>query len=135
MKYSNAQIRGAILRAADRIERDPDSYYFGNPHCGARTNCAYAKIGEELGYTSGAREVVNFLASMLGLEYHGLFTGTLYDLLSTHGSDWAVNGLTVVPAIRAIANRYFPAEKANDPAFVKFMQSLGPKSVSEMEAA
>ncbi len=72
MKYSNAQIREAILKAADRIERNPDGYNFysnGKPDCGS-PGCMMGWIGFELGFDAHPYACyVTPLRDALGFDY------------------------------------------------------------------
>jgi hypothetical protein len=110
--YTHAEIRGAILRAADRIEGDPGCYDFGSlfvPNaCGTR-GCMWGWIGFELGSLGGAQ-----IASVSNIVVHDPMPGCLvrdghlYDFCLAVGYDHGT-ATDAATALRAYADKYYPA--------------------------
>lgn len=127
MTYTNAQIRGAILRAADRIDRAPESYNFCRSSvpkndCGTEA-CMWGWIGFELGMYGAVNAEV---ASACGITE----TPVGAACLTAHLYLFCKSVHCAVPTeLRAYADEFFPADEKLDPAFTKFMQSF--KAVTE----
>lgn len=119
--FTKAEIRGAILRAADRIEALPSSYRFmalGLPDgdgCGT-PHCMIGWIGHELGMTG---YVFNVTAKTDISELQ---------LYSSCQVGYTKEASKAVARMRAYADRYFPAEVAEpstpalEPSYLTFRQ-------------
>lgn len=116
--FTTSQIRSAILRAADRIEREPGCYNFGSidtPRSGGcgTPHCMLGWIGFELCiYNECITRVYEVLDISVGYP--------LYEMCAVgHTVD---AGIAAV-GMRAYADKYFPAEKL-DAAYVAFRSTL-----------
>jgi hypothetical protein len=108
--YTHAEIRGAILRAADRIEGDPGCYDFGSlfvPNsCGTR-GCMWGWIGFELGGFGG--RCVGHVSKVVAPEFGSFGTDShLYDFCLAVGYDHGT-ATDAATALRAYADKYYPA--------------------------
>ncbi len=106
--YTTAQIRAAILRAADHIERNPQSYDFvrsdtPSTDCGT-TACMWGWIGYFLGMP--AHSLNAQVATACGIGSPGSCnTRHLYSFCKSCRVD-------VPNELRRYADKYFPAEAA-----------------------
>lgn len=116
--YTKAEIRGAILRAADRVERNPSSYQFScgsvpdrDDGCGT-TACMWGWIGYELQMHGRINADVARACGAATPTDSVCETGHLYQFCL------AQDDFDAVPRnLRAYADKYFPAEvaaQAND---------------------
>lgn len=118
--YTPAAIRAAILRAADRVEREPWCYRFdvlSVPACGS-IGCMWGWIGHELGMaadTPNAR-----VAIAIGVSA----TGYLYAFCATFGCGDFHDAAQVAAAMRAYADEHFKAATF-DAAYLAFRADLG----------
>jgi hypothetical protein len=106
MTFTHEQIRAAILRAADRIEREPGCYDFNggwvpSGSCGT-TACMWGWIGLELGMPVGAPNMEVSDAAGVPNTWH------LYNFCRGLGDFPHHEAGTVPTALRAYANKYFP---------------------------
>lgn len=114
--FTHSEIRGAILRAADRIERTPTSYNFckmtvpNDGGCGTQA-CMWGWIGYELGMRDAGNEAVAFSLGLTKADsFYGVAaTGHLYDFCR------AIDAESVPSHLRAYADKYFPAQVAAPP--------------------
>jgi hypothetical protein len=128
--YTHAEIRGAILRAADRIERAPASYHYLDglhvPRHGCGTiACMWGWIGFELGMEAGTRNAS--VAEELGL---GPNTDHLYSFCRDYGDFPHHEASTAPAALRAYADKYYPAvaevaENTNTATWASVKQATG----------
>lgn len=111
MKYTNEQIRGAILRAADRIEREPSCYRFqsiGIPDCGT-SGCMWGWIAFEMGNINDwdigpTCETVTGKSLFEGAQEHlYAFSKTVSEHLNYQDKP-----LVAAACLRAYADKYFP---------------------------
>lgn len=120
MKFTTQEIRGAILRAADRIERNPEFYDFRKTQqptdCGTPA-CMFGWIAFELGSPlemHGHRMLVHRFAQFIrtgGVSADwGYHFRELYDMCDGDHNDAKV----AVAAMRAYADKYFPAEQVEE---------------------
>jgi hypothetical protein len=138
MKFTKSEIRAAILKAADTIERDGDLWNFGEvlvPDCGT-PGCALGWIGFHLGIPVG--DPVTRTARVLYGEDHkgnGFYDGRFYREIKKLGVGIAMCGASDVPgALRSFADANFPAEKSKaglDSAYLSFRNRF----VAEQESA
>lgn len=135
--YTKAQVRAAILRAADRVEREPSCYRFNGttvpPGCGT-PSCMLGWIGFELGIPAG--ELVHRLAEFLhtGNMPHTWDLSYACNLYNSCEFGYVHNPAIAAAGMRAYADRYFPADAPevvsapNDiyplPAFHRFLESV-----------
>lgn len=127
--YTNAQIREAILRAADHIEQNPWLYnyaYTRTPDCGTPA-CMWGWIGFFLGYAKG--ESIGFIARQIvpsSVTRDGVETTHLYEFRKSIGIEY--DSATVddaVAALRSYADKFWPAEKpAFNSAYLAFKRAL-----------
>lgn len=140
-KYTNGEIRAAIYRAADRIERNPKLWSFAKtsiPDCGT-PGCALGWIGVELGFEQ--RAGIFGVGVALYPELANIYTtpgnamSKFYDAMSDIDWKWTSDAGVAAKTMRAYADKYFPAEVAAEPAldsaFVAFRESF----TRSMEAA
>jgi hypothetical protein len=112
MTFTHEQIRAAILRAADRIEREPASYNFckffvpNEDGCGTQA-CMWGWIGFELGLRGASLMKVAKACDVTDVPdgYHNI-TGHLYSFCVNFNR--MVDG-KAHEALRAYADKYFPA--------------------------
>lgn len=121
MNYSNTQIRSAILRAADRIERE-DSYY---NHCKASVGgggCVLAHIGEQLGMADGTEATQ--VSRAIGIPMKGSidYSTDLFRFLQANYGDrckddktWGRDRNLAAAGLRAFADVRFPAPSKDEP--------------------
>jgi hypothetical protein len=129
--YTHAEIRGAILRAADRIERDPTSYdYLGGlnvPRHGCGTiACMWGWIGFELGMEAGTCNAS--VAEAIGASFRS--TDHLYSFCRDYGDFPHHEASTAPAALRAYADKYYPAvaevaESADTATWASVKQATG----------
>lgn len=114
--FTNEQIRSAILRAADRIERDPSSYSFGAcltaGDCGTPL-CMIGWIAHEIGFTKTI-VVSQFMELMRtgvdpGVNWTGRYADELYRMIDARDAGGASVGKCVA-GMRAYADKFYPAE-------------------------
>jgi hypothetical protein len=111
VKYSNEQIRAAILRAATAVEFDRANYRFREIKVGdcGTPMCMWGWIGRELGMEN--ETFVFSVAKAMGLsERH------LYNLVDFSNGGDIHNPETAANAMRKLANLYFPAPPVVLPA-------------------
>jgi hypothetical protein len=144
MKYTNEQIRGAILRAADRIERDPGSMNHG--YCkvgdvgGIGFGCVWAHIGDGLGMSR--EDTAMRVAEACGIDMpqicadNALFSicrqlfveskhNTVHYNVNNTPDIWSQFPDVAVAGLRAFADKHFPTvREKHDPAFLRFKQSF-----------
>jgi hypothetical protein len=129
--FTRAQIRGAILRAADRIEREPGSYDFqqiGMPPeggCGM-PYCMFGWIGFELGSKQDLSHRV--ATEIAGGDPRNNYilndaANEMYKFAGQVAPDFQRNALEAARAMRAWADARFPAEKL-DKAYIAFRSTL-----------
>jgi hypothetical protein len=121
--YSKQQIRGAMLRAADRIEQDPKVFNFCRlsvPACGT-PGCAAGWIGFELGIPAG--EGIASVMRRIGIgdphQYnnYSVFQNQMFEI----SQQWPNSAMVCASTLRAYADKYFPADTTElDPAFTRF---------------
>lgn len=110
--YSRSEIRGAILRAAERIERDPRMWDFNKIYvpsdCGTPA-CALGWIGFELGMEvskSIGRTARALFGSDGAMKFYRDFN------MASGQSISIIDGPDVPRALRAYADRYFSATES-----------------------
>jgi hypothetical protein len=142
--YTNQQIRGAILRAADTIERDPGLWNWNNTDvprndCGTPA-CALGWIGFHLGirrYCAGSDLSASASVEQVSpVLMNGSGSFAFYDAMREIDLEWRSTHAHIAPALRKFADRYFPAEAADkseqlDPAYLAFKRAF----VNAVEAA
>lgn len=123
MNYTKTQIRTAILRAADHIARNPNDFNWKSVHVGGcgTPACAVGWIGAFLGipatgkYPNGApyKENIETVAKAVGV--HNM---DFYRRMRGIDKDWRTEHARIAPALRAYADKYFPAEVIADPTHI-----------------
>lgn len=120
--YTPEEIRGAILRAADRIEGgapyDFDGHGVDGQNMGKRCGpCMWGHIGRELSMSN----VSNIdIAEAIGV----MTTSALYELRGDFGIAASQRDPAVAAKmLRAFADAKFPAAQL-DPAFLRFRESF-----------
>lgn len=140
-KYTNDQIRSAILRAADRIEREPGCYSFGNVYapvqgggCGTEF-CMLGWIGHELG---SAQKLSHYVAAeILGMDVkrdYNIAANKIYDFIRASGFvDFQRSAKHAADGMRSVADKFFPASSTPDldSAYLAFRAAF----TGSMEAA
>lgn len=136
--FSNADIRQAILRAADRIEREPKSYNFMRMYTprGGDVACMWGWVGHELGMQP---QTPNFrVASACGIPDGQ--TGHLYEYCNRSHSwrfwdstFYQTSAKSAARQMRSYAEKFYPAEKL-DPDFLKWRVSFVPRLVHQKES-
>jgi len=131
--YTSQQIRGAILRAADRIERQPTSYDFMETHLPGDNGCntPHCMLGW-IGYELRSKQISahHVAAEILGMDTateYNVAANSIYDFIAAAGFlDYQRDAKQAADGMRKFADRYFPAEKAEqlDPAYLAFRSSL-----------
>jgi hypothetical protein len=126
--YTNQQIRGAILATANLFEQRPELWKFSRidvPECGS-PGCAIGYITHFLGMRDifGFRKTTELLVADADLD--GMPGSVFYGRtgLSSYVEPQKVPGI-----LRAYADRYFPAAKAEkadqlDPAYLAFKRAF-----------
>lgn len=102
-------IRDAILKAADHIEREPRTYDFCGmyvPGCGS-VGCLWGWIGYFLGMPADTCNMA--VANEIGIPS----TGHLYRFGSEVLGDWSYQNdpKAAAKVLRLYADKYYPAEK------------------------
>lgn len=117
MKYTNEQIRGAILRAATRVETNMQCYDFYRtrvPDC-ETPGCLWGWIGFELGFKAKTR--IGEVCEAMGMNENHLYSEChpLYNLGLVKGYDRAQCTVKAVEGMRKFADKYYPitAPKSN----------------------
>jgi hypothetical protein len=143
-QFTNGEIRAAIYRAAAHIESHPDKYDFWRCYLPASDDCGCMlfHVGRELGLKDhpnvNAQQVVGEI--IIGdRKFHPWSTNYgahFYFWLDANGFAGYQSAPTVAAsALRAYADKYFPADEAEKPAldsaFLKFRDSF----VRSMESA
>lgn len=144
--YTKQQIRGAILRAADQIKSRPHLFNFGNcsiPDCGS-PGCAIGWCGAELGLEGIINEASPILvgwADTSPVPHDERWLGNqfcdqeFYDRMDSIGpANWRTNAHECARALRAYADKYWPAEQL-DPAYVAFKRALTGRALGAGEEA
>jgi hypothetical protein len=114
-------VRDAILKAADHIERNPQAYNFWKtdvPDCGT-PGCMLGWIAASAGQAVGRpfNEI-----SILGVD-SSVFYERIYAASGSFAC--ALTGETAPRALRLYADKYHPAEPKDDSgAFTRFMDKL-----------
>lgn len=129
MKYTNAQIRGACLRAADRIAREPSCYNFDNwripkYECGT-TGCMWGWLAFELGITgSGVVEIARRVLNEANIPFEGWDAPRhLYAFAERISPRFIGDPASAARCLRLYADKYFPVQ-AMDPAYLAFKSTL-----------
>lgn len=125
---TNQEIRSAILRAADRIEREPQRYDFSridtpdkDGDCGT-PYCMWGWVGFELGMHG---VTIDRVADAVGYNMRDLYACCAVGHTADPGI--AASGL------RAFADLHWPQTKQLDPAFLRLRASL-PSLAAQMRA-
>jgi hypothetical protein len=124
--YSKEEIRSAILRAADSIDRDESLWNYGNCYIGScgTPMCAAGWIGFHLGFAPDTS--VNTVCEVM----RGYGVGYPYDVFDDRmqaiDRHWHWEPARATATLRTYADKYFPAEKraALDKAYLAFRASL-----------
>lgn len=107
-------IREAILRAADHIERNPGEFDFQRtytpsaPGCGT-PGCALGWIGCFLGLKSDASTVD--VAVAMGITGRLVASWTFYDRMEEISRDWHITAGVCAKTMRLYADKYHPAPR------------------------
>src|SRR5262245_28969527 len=123
MKYTNAEIRAAILRAADSIESDRGLWDYRTTRIGdcGTPMCAAGWIAFHLGIEHSISGVGNACRSFVvpGVNAYLVFE----DQMDSVNIRWRKSANDAVSALRAYADKYFPAESRAlvkyDPSYLK----------------
>jgi hypothetical protein len=129
--YTHAEIRGAILRAATTVERDPKLFKWSVchiPECGT-PGCAVGWIGAHLGIP--ANESLEQVARELGVL--DVFYERMSEVTQQFGwsyGQWRDSAEYAATALRAYADKYYPAvaevaESADTATWASVKQATG----------
>jgi hypothetical protein len=122
--YTHAEIRGAILRAAERIENAPQCYDHGYSEIGdvAKKNrgCVLAHIGYSLGMDADL--IAHRVANAIGIKMRDAcdYQSHLFKFLTDNFGDpitwptapqvaWTQDASIASKGLRAYADKYYPA--------------------------
>lgn len=111
-------IREAILKAADWIEKNPHLYNFDRtrvPDCNT-PGCMVGWIGHFMGYEPGTRCWQDGGAEQIVGVYWGIFCDRIKEFLDYRGVDnsYTVCPIAAVKGLRAYADKYHPAEPSKE---------------------
>lgn len=114
-------IREAILKAADHIERYPADFNFGSirvPECGT-PGCALGWISHFVGEKPSRCGFYKAAAAAMGLTAEVLPDITFYNRMTElrHAHDWRINSSICASILRLYADKYHPAQQ-EFPAFL-----------------
>ena len=122
MQYTNQQIRTALLKAADQIEHNPESYSFkenGKPNACGTPGCMIGWLGVFLGVAGDPHVWVSAVHRAVGFKFDDIMDTWNDYTNSLPGDEWDRfyrNGMTKVndpryasAAMRHFADMYYPA--------------------------
>lgn len=130
-RYTNEQIRAAILKTAALFETRPELYNFNEikvPDCGS-PGCMLGWIGVHLGIPAGTIVHVD-VCQAIGIKSRDLYNHCAsWREVAGYTTPYTEDAAIAAGALRAFANKY--SSKQLDPSYVKFRASLSSDGVSQ----
>jgi hypothetical protein len=127
-------IRQAILKAADHIERHPAEFNWNScdmPGCGT-PGCAIGWIGYFYFGGKAVKHERHYLLSTISNTALGVSSGMFYGRMDDFVISWTEDAVRCAVALRGYANKYHPEAKGTDvliPSSVRAIFDMTPEQI------